>query len=156
MGLSVFYWLIPSASLDESTGSYLDMHVHVGCIGIEDSGCYLSPALRESYKYPFYLCAFDTSAEELDEKGDPIVVKKLSEKIAASRSVSKAVVLAMDGVIGADGELDYQRTQVYVPNKYVARETARYDNLLFGASVNPNRPDALLRLEQTNTRFRTA
>ena len=148
LGVTGIYLVIPAASLERSTGGYLDVHVHVGCIGTGDSGCYLSPLLSESYKYPFYLRAFDTSSEELDEKGDPIVVEKLSRKIATASSVSKAVVLAMDGVIGADGKLDYERTQVYVPNEYVARETTAYDNLLFGASVNPNRPDALARLER--------
>lgn len=151
LGITVTYWLIPAAAPDESNGGYIDMHVHVGCIGAGDSGCYLSPLLSEGYKYPFYLRAFDTNSEELDEKGDPIVVEKLSQKIAASRQVGKAVVLAMDGVIGADGKLDYEQTQVYVPNEYVARQSAAYDNLLFGASVNPNRPDALQRLEKAKS-----
>lgn len=151
VGITVLYWLIPVAALDESKGEYIDMHVHVGCIGAGNSGCYLSPLLSEGYKYSFYLRAFDTSAEELEEKGDAIVVAKLSQKIAASQQVSKAVVLAMDGVIGDDGKLDYEKTQVYVPNEYVARETAAYDNLLFGASVNPNRPDALARLEKAKS-----
>ena len=144
----VIYWAIPAAPVDESSGGYIDMHVHIGCIGAGGSGCYLSPLLSEGYKYPFYLRAFDTTAEELASEGDSIVVTKLGEKIAASKWVSKAVVLAMDGVIGEDGVLDYERTQVYVPNEYVASETAAYDNLLYGASVNPNRPDALSRLEQ--------
>jgi predicted TIM-barrel fold metal-dependent hydrolase len=52
----------------------------------------------------------------------------------------------MDGVIDENGALDKARTQVYVPNDFVRRETDRYEVLLFGASVNPYRPDAIARL----------
>jgi predicted TIM-barrel fold metal-dependent hydrolase len=61
--------------------------------------------------------------------------------------VSRAVVLALDGVVGADGQLDTNRTEVYVPNEFVASVVARHTNLLFGASVNPCRKDALERLD---------
>jgi predicted TIM-barrel fold metal-dependent hydrolase len=66
--------------------------------------------------------------------------------LAQSRSVDKAVVLAMDGVVDAQGNLDRAATEMYVPNEYLERETAKYPNLLWGASVNPHRGDALERL----------
>ena len=126
----------------------LDMHVHTAGLGAHGSGCFISRTLREGYKFKWYLKAFGTSQEQLQREGDAVVIRHIAERVAASRSVAKAVVLAMDGVIGASGELDRDRTQVYVPNEFVARETRRYDNLLFGASVNPYRRDALQRLEQ--------
>ena len=46
------------------------------------------------------------------------------------------------------GRLDLSRTEVYIPNEFVAAEAAQYPNLHFGASVNPYRRDALERLEQ--------
>jgi predicted TIM-barrel fold metal-dependent hydrolase len=49
-------------------------------------------------------------------------------------------------VVDERGELDRQTTQVYVPNEFVAEQSARHDNLLFGASINPLRHDALERL----------
>jgi predicted TIM-barrel fold metal-dependent hydrolase len=42
--------------------------------------------------------------------------------------------------------LDTNRTEVYVPNEFVAEAAATHRNLLFGASVNPYRHDALERL----------
>ena len=110
LGITVTYWLIPAAAPEESNGGYIDMHVHVGCIGAGDSGCHLSRLLSEGYKYPFYLRAIDTNAGELDEKGDSIVLEKLCQKFASSRQVGKAGVLASDGVIGADGKFDYEQT----------------------------------------------
>ena len=95
-----------------------------------------------------YLRAFGVSEKELEAKGDGLILGKISESLAASNNVTAAVVLAMDGVIGADGELDHSRTEVYIPNDFLAREVRRYPNLLFGASINPYRQDAIQRLEQ--------
>ena len=72
---------------------------------------------------------------------------RISESLAQSKYVSRAVLLALDGVVDADGNLDTNRTEVYVPNEFVAEMAARHTNLLFGASVNPYRRDALARLE---------
>jgi predicted TIM-barrel fold metal-dependent hydrolase len=49
--------------------------------------------------------------------------------------------------VDAHGELDRAHTEIYVPNEFLAAEVAKYPNLLWGASVNPYRPDALARLE---------
>ena len=75
------------------------------------------------------------------------MVQRISQQLARSRHVGKAIVLALDGVVDARGELDRANTQVYVPNEFVARETAKTRNLLFGASINPLRKDALARLD---------
>jgi len=84
---------------------------------------------------------------EVVAKGDRVVADRISEMLAQSKYVSKAVLLAMDGVVDANGNLDRNRTEVYVPNEFVAEMAATHSNLLFAASVNPLRPDALERLE---------
>jgi predicted TIM-barrel fold metal-dependent hydrolase len=73
------------------------------------------------------------------------VVERLSQLLDQSKFVEKAVVLAMDGVV-SDGLLDTRRTQVYVPNEFVAEAVKRHSNLFFGASVNPYKKDWLARL----------
>jgi len=124
----------------------VDAHVHVAGLGYGDSGCFINAKMHDNFRFPFYLWAMGVSEEELERSGDRILLDKLSAKIKSSATVAKAVVLAMDGYVTADGLLDKERTQIYVPNDYLARETARFDNLLFGASINPNRPDAIERL----------
>jgi hypothetical protein len=126
--------------------SIVDIHVHTAGIGARGSGCYIAPALRDSYKFRWYLSAFGVSRDELESSGDEIIFQRIAQRIEASVEVSQAVVLAMDGVIDENGALDKARTQVYVPNDFVRRETDRYEVLLFGASVNPYRPDAIARL----------
>jgi len=124
----------------------LDMHCHIAGIGI-GSGCFVSPKLRNNWRFKIYLRSFGVSQKEIQEQGDGLVADRISQSLAQSKYVSKAVLLALDGVIGPDGQLDTNRTEVYVPNEYVAEMAARHTNLLFGASVNPYRADALERLE---------
>ena len=145
------YLLWPAAHVnpgDDTDTGYVDMHVHAACIGTGDSGCFISEAMRHGYKFSFYLAAFDVTLEELESEGDVVVIRKLSDKVAASKAVSRAVVLALDGVVDEAGNLDRERTQVYVPNDYLAEAVSAYDNLLFGASINPYRHDALERLQR--------
>jgi hypothetical protein len=139
--------VIPAADISKPrVQSIVDVHVHVAGIGSGDSGCFISRDLRDGYKFKWYLKAFGVTLEELQGAGDGLVLRRLSEQISASRWLDKAVVLAMDGVITENGDLDEARTQVYVPNEFLIKMLAGYENLLFGASVNPYRHDALERL----------
>jgi len=125
----------------------IDMHCHTAGIGAGGSGCFVSPALRNSYKFTHYLKSFGVTRAELERDGDPLVISRIAQRLAESTRVSKAVILALDGVVDERGQLDPALTEFYVPNEFVAREVAKHENLLFGASVNPYRPDALARLE---------
>lgn len=129
------------------TAGVIDLHCHTAGIGGGNSGCFISKRMRDSYKFDIYLKAFGTDRAELESKGDTLLVQRIAAQVGASRRVDKAVVLAMDGVIDVQGELDRSRTEVYVPNEFIAAEVARHTNLLFGASINPHRPDALARLD---------
>jgi len=134
------------APMTDST--IVDIHCHTAGIGAGGSGCFVSPALRKSWKYRLYLRSFGVTETELLREGDGVVISRLSNSLAESRRVTAAVVLAMDGVIGENGELDTGRTELYIPNEFVAAEVRRHPNLLFGASVNPCRRDALERLDR--------
>lgn len=131
--------------------SIIDIHVHTAGLGAHGSGCFVAPVLRDSYKFSWYLRAFGVSREELQRVGDALVFERIAERVAASTSVQQAVVLAMDGVVGNDGALDRALTQVYVPNDFVQQQTDRYENLLFGASINPYRHDAVARLHEVKS-----
>ena len=129
-------------------GRYLDIHAHTAGLGVFGSGCYVGKGLRESWKLSVYLKSFLVSEDELLQRGDGLVLERMSALLAESRTVGAAVILALDGPVDSLGNLDSARTELYVPNDFVARETAKYPNLLFGASVNPRRPDALERLRR--------
>jgi predicted TIM-barrel fold metal-dependent hydrolase len=125
----------------------IDLHVHTAGIGAGGSGCFISRELEQSWKFGIYLKAFGTTREELAAKGDALLFDRIAAQVAGSSNASHAVVLAMDGAVNAAGELDRAGTEIHVPNEFVAREVARHTNLLFGASVNPYRKDALTLLD---------
>lgn len=128
--------------------SIIDIHCHTAGIGAGNSGCYVSPALRGNWRYRIYLKSFGVTEQELEREGDRLILQRLSERLSDSRAVDAAVVLAMDGVINESGDLDLERTEVYIPNDFLAREIRLYPNLLFGASINPYRKDAIDLLDQ--------
>jgi predicted TIM-barrel fold metal-dependent hydrolase len=151
-GFIMFYILMltlfSTGAAAMETKSIIDIHCHIAGIGAGESGCFVSERLRRSWKYRVYLKAFGVTEKELLREGDGLVMKRLSEELAKSRSVAQAVVLAMDGVVGPDGELDRAKTEIYIPDEFVAMSVRLYPNLLFGASINPYRRDALERLDK--------
>ena len=130
---------------DQPKKDMLDIHFHAACIS-EKFGCYISKASRGKYfgiKFKAYLNAFGVTEEIVSKQNDAEIFKKAHLLVKDSRYISAAVVLAMDGVYDHRGELDTERTQVYFPNEYVARQVNLYENLLFGASINPDRKNAV-------------
>lgn len=144
--LAGLWWVVPPAQLDAPPAQYIDIHVHSAGLGLGASGAFISDEMRDSYKFPVYLWAMGVTQAELETHGDALVIQRIAEQVAQSKRVAKAVVLAMDGVIDAKQDLDLVRTQVYVPNEFIAKQTARFPQLLFGASINPLRHDAIARL----------
>jgi predicted TIM-barrel fold metal-dependent hydrolase len=146
--LVVFYLPArPFRPVEPIPAGIVDMHCHIAGIGAGESGCFVSPRLRNNWRFNIYLHSFGVSKKELLANGDGLVGDRISASLAQSKLVSKVVLLALDGVVDAAGNLDTNRTEVFVPNEFVAAVCARHTNLLFGASVNPYRPDALARLE---------
>ena len=137
----------PYRPIEPLPPAIVDMHCHIAGIGAGNSGCFVSAELRNSWKFKIYLRAFGVSLSEVAEKGDGLIADRISELLAQSKLVRKAVILALDGVVNKDGTLDANRTEVYVPNEFIVDVVSRHKNLLFGASVNPYRKDALKRLD---------
>ena len=118
-------------------GKIVDMHVHIAGIGAGGSGCYVSPALQKNFRFAQYLAGFGVTHHELQQHGDAIAVDKIADRLRSSKHVQGAVLLALDGAVDQRGELDLSRTEVYIPNNYVAAQVQRYPNLFyFGASIN--------------------
>lgn len=132
----------------ETGKTIVDFHAHVAGLGYGDSGCFINEEMRSNIRFPFYLWAMGVSMKELRTQGDAVVFKKISAAVAESSAVDKAVILAMDGVIDTQGNLDKNLTQIYVPNEFVYEQTQKYSNLLYAASINPYRRDAIERLVQ--------
>ncbi|MEZ4601410.1 MAG: amidohydrolase family protein [Syntrophotaleaceae bacterium] len=130
----------------------IDIHCHTAGIGAGNSGCRISAKMRGSWKFRYYLKAFGVTSNELENEGDMLVLRRMSQQLAESSSVHQAVVFALDGAVDSSGQFDENLTELYIPDTFVEQACRQYPNLLFGASVNPYRPDALDRLERAVAR----
>jgi len=137
----------PFRPIEAIPADIVDAHCHIAGIGAGNSGCFVSKKLRNNWRFNIYLRAFGVTKKEILQHGDSIIADRISESLAASQYVNKVVLLALDGVVDGSGQLDTNRTEVYFPNEFVAAMCLKHTNLLFGASVNPYRHDALNRLE---------
>ncbi|MEM7386599.1 MAG: amidohydrolase family protein [Verrucomicrobiota bacterium] len=125
----------------------IDMHCHTAGIGAGGSGAAISKQLRNSWKFGLYLRCFGSDEKTVNEKGDTVLLDVIARSIRQSVHVDGAVILAMDAPHDADGTPDENGVEVLVPNRFVGREVKKYPELHFGASVHPNRADALEELE---------
>jgi hypothetical protein len=123
------------------------MHVHAACLEEPDNGCYISPDLKDSYKFDIYLKSFGTSKKELQQKGSGLVVQRLQAYIKSSKHTKQVVLLALDGVYDPNGKWNKKLTFLKVSNKYIYENIKGKPEFIFGASVHPNRKNALELLE---------
>ena len=137
----------PYANPSEPVDGVLDMHCHTAGFGAGGSGARVSRTLRESWKFKIYLRIFGTTEAEVEEKGDARVMEIIADEIRGAKLVDDVVILAMDVPYDEEGNLDEEAIEVYVPNRFVGVEVKRHKALHFGASVHPDRKDALEELE---------
>ena len=126
------------------------MHCHIAGIGAGDSGCFVSPKLRRNWRFKVYLRSFGVTQREMMEHGDSLVADRISESLAQSRFVSRGgfARAGRGGGARTDNSTPTARRFMCRMNLWLAwRLRLGHTNLLFGASVNPYRTDALERLE---------
>lgn len=81
---------------------------------------------------------------ELADSINQCYIDRLLKDLRESQFVGRAVILALDGVYDESGILDENKTHMLIGNEYVKELVDRHpDQFLFGASVNPQRRDAL-------------
>lgn len=133
--------------VSEPPTGLLDMHCHVAGIGAGESGAWIAPAMEKSWKFPFYLKIFETTAKELENSQDMSAAQVVDAHLENSKFVDDAVILALDSPYLNNGEEDRSLGELGVPNRLVLEMTKRFPRLHFGASVHPNRLDALEELD---------
>ncbi|NGZ11546.1 MAG: metal-dependent hydrolase [Nitrospira sp. LK70] len=123
--------------------SLIDCHVHLAALPDGDNGCFISSKLLRSPLFRFLLWKHDLSPTHPRETNRKYLEHLLTE-LRASRHVSKAVLLGMDGCYDQNGLLNQQHTDFLVSNDYVFQTVRAYpDVFLAGPSINPQREDAL-------------
>ncbi len=124
-----------------------DVHVHLAALPEGDNGCYISPQMLRRPLSRFIMWKFGIDIRRPAE-ANAFYLERLLRELARATLVEKAVVLALDGVYDAAGNLDKPRTDFLISNRYALDVARRHpDRLLAGVSINPQRRDALDELE---------
>jgi predicted TIM-barrel fold metal-dependent hydrolase len=123
----------------------IDCHVHA-CATTPGHGS-ISDTLLHSVTYRLlrWLLGIKSAGGEAMERE---AEAKLVETVNGAAALDRVVVLAFDAVYDDEGKRDDANTHLYVTNDYAAELARKYPKLLFGASVHPNRRDALAELER--------
>lgn len=123
--------------------SFIDVHVHIAAFPDGNNGCFTSNAFQKGVLAKLVKWKLGLKGDTARALNNSYVERLLND-LRASQLVSKAVVLALDGVYDESGRLDENKTQMMIGNNYVREIVDQYPReFLFGASVNPQRRDAL-------------
>lgn len=122
----------------------IDCHVHVAAM-TQVHGCTSDQLLKT---VPFRFMRWRLGMVGNDEGTERQIKSKLIETLNATPELDAAVILAFDQVYTDDGTPDPARTHLYVTNDYVIDLCRKHRKMLFGASVNPLRKDAVAELER--------
>jgi uncharacterized protein len=126
----------------------IDVHVHAAAFPDGKNGCFMAPSFQKGLVVWFIKWKMGLKG------GDPGAmnrqyVDRLASDVRSSARLSQAVLLAFDGVYDSTGNLDLERTTCLISNEYVGGVVAEYPELfLLGASINPQRRDALDELDR--------
>ncbi|MCA9592740.1 MAG: amidohydrolase family protein [Myxococcales bacterium] len=128
-----------------------DTHVHVVGIGTGNSGCWVNPKMRSAvhpvrqFEFDVYLAASGVSdMSRVDEE----YIERLLTLSRLANPQGKIVCLPFDIAVREDGSEDWDQTEVYTPNEYVAELGKKHANVVPGASIHPYRKDAVERLDK--------
>jgi predicted TIM-barrel fold metal-dependent hydrolase len=106
----------------------------------------MSRRLLDSLPFRFMRWRFGIRGDDAAMERD--LATLLVRTIDDTEMLDAAVVLAFDGVYDDGGHFDASRTHLYVTNDYVAHLAQHHEKILFGASVNPYRSDAIEELQR--------
>jgi hypothetical protein len=116
-------------------------------VGTQGSGCWVSERFKRRYTFVGLRLAYGITPKQMRTTVDQDWARMLADRVADS-DLDFAVALGFDGVYGADGELDRDRSQMIVPPSWVFEVCGRYTGLLPGPSIHPLRRDAMERLDE--------
>lgn len=137
----------------------VDHHTHVIAIGTSVKGAFVHPTLRSGFnlsRLKFSIYASASGIKNIKD-ADREYIARLVRLARGVKRHGKFRLLAFDKHYNADGSVNLAKTNLYVPNEYVAELSKQYPDIFLPViSVHPYRADALEELEkwgQAGVRF---
>jgi len=135
----------PFRPVEPIPAGIVDMHCHIAGIGAGRSGCFVSPRQRHNWRFSIYLRSFGVSAKELLKQGDGSVGDRISASLAQSKFVSRAVLLALDGVVDADGNPDFPLINTALVSPWYSFHLSLRQKFAIWRTKNPWNRDVLMK-----------
>jgi len=145
--------LIESAFAGLQTSNIVDHHVHAFGLGVGGTGAFANPKIHEPVTHPYKYIQFrvykNAAAIENEDNADREYIERLVALARAIEGHGKFLLLAFDKHFNTDGTVNLEKTEFYVPNRYVFELSEEFPDLFVPAmSVNPYRHDAIQALEK--------
>ena len=115
----------------------IDVHAHLAALPEGDNGCYISPRMM---KNPITRFLAWTQGLDLRRpvETNARYIERLLRELSRSEKIGQVVLLGLDGVYDAKGNLNLAATDFLISNRYVHQIAKRYpDFFLPGVSINP-------------------
>ncbi len=125
----------------------IELHCHVFAMG-PASKVILGERIRTNKFAKFFLKQFGYTPDRTPDEADAFYAAELARKVRESELIDYAVAIALDAIYDSNGKIDIAKTDFAMPNDYVRDVCRRHPELLYGASVNPARADAIDELER--------
>lgn len=122
----------------------IDCHVHVSACTPERGE--MSASLQNSAAFRFM--RWRLKVKGYDANAEKQIADRLRDALDQTPQLDAAVILAFDAVYDREGHLNPALTHLHVKNDYVIELASNHPKMLFGASVNPYRKDAVAELER--------
>jgi predicted TIM-barrel fold metal-dependent hydrolase len=129
----------------------VDFHTHILAVGTSVGDAFVNPRMLsgmnlERVKFWIYESA---SGVRNETNSDEEYVARLVRLARAIKRAGKFRLLAFDKHYNADGTVNLEKTNMYVPNRYVVELAQKYPDIFLPViSVHPYRLDALQELEK--------
>jgi predicted TIM-barrel fold metal-dependent hydrolase len=143
--------LIEQAFQDINAPRLVDFHTHILAIGSSAADAFVNPRMLRGMnvdRLKFWI--YESAAGIGNRKNaDKEYVARLVRLARAVKQGGKYHILAFDKHYNADGAANLQKTNMYVPNRYVVELAQQYPDIFLPViSIHPYRRDALEELEK--------
>ena len=126
-----------------------DIHVHVAGNNYDEWGNYVKPKISNRFLIKHFIKKLGIKAGKIEGISD--LEKQIADNMKSLISgckIDRFTLLAIDAAHKENGEIDMERSQLIVSNRFVSSLAKTSNRLLFGGSIHPYRKDALDELEQ--------
>jgi hypothetical protein len=129
----------------------VDYHTHILAVGTSAHDAFINPKMRSGFNVERLKFRIYTSAAGIKniDRADQEYVERLVRLTRGNKRHGKYRILAFDKHYNADGTVNLNKTNMYLPNRYVVELARTHSDIFLPViPVHPYRPDAIEELDK--------